>query len=110
MRGGKMTIKEHVRGKQRRLAVPGFLAWLGMVVFLLAKPTAIPVWAGIFMPIFFVLFLCQLYLNRCPRCGGNLGQHLMTARGPSLTPCKEVRFCPYCGVGLDEPVVELEGA
>ncbi|MFO0796508.1 MAG: hypothetical protein U0804_03465 [Gemmataceae bacterium] len=44
----------------------------------------------------------QKFLFRCPWCRGNLGV-LLTQKGVWRTDPK-VRFCPYCGTDLDDPV------
>ena len=48
------------------------------------------------------VFAVQKLLFRCPWCRGNLGALLSQKGLWRIDP--KVRFCPYCGTDLDDPV------
>lgn len=56
---------------------------------------------------FVVAMAAHFIALRCPRCRGNLDTLIMQ-RG-WLSVHRSVRFCPYCGCGLDEELPQ-EGA
>lgn len=44
--------------------------------------------------------IAQYVALRCPRCSGNLGTLIMQCW--RLAVDRRIRFCPFCGTGLDE--------
>jgi hypothetical protein len=74
-------------------------------------------WQGVaeslVLPGFAVAFLASMGIHyvamRCLRCGGNFGSLVMQRGGLRID--RRLRYCPYCGVGLDEePPPELSGS
>ena len=60
---------------------------------------------------FTALILASYVWLRCPVCRGNLAGLLMMHRWPwRHTVAGRIRFCPYCGVGMDEEVPAKEPA
>lgn len=57
-------------------------------------PIEVAAWALLFGGLF-----CAQWLVQCPKCWSRLGP-----LGASIGLRRTVRFCPYCGVNLDEPV------
>lgn len=58
-----------------------------------------------FITFFFLIFMgavlfCNLCI-RCPKCKGNLGITVVPALIPYPSKHK-VKYCPFCGVSLDE--------
>jgi hypothetical protein len=56
-----------------------------------------------------VLGALFMYLHRlpCPRCRNELGYLFL--QDSLLQVTKEWRFCPYCGLALDDPMPERTG-
>jgi hypothetical protein len=60
---------------------------------------------------FAILFLVGLFAQfvalRCHQCRGNLGMIIM--RSSCLYVDGSLRFCPYCGCGMDDQLPEGKG-
>ena len=51
-----------------------------------------------------------LYLSygiRCPNCGGSIGHLPFLPGGGYVRFSRKLRFCPFCGVGLDRELESL---
>jgi hypothetical protein len=55
------------------------------------------------MIVFMGAILALNYLVKCPKCANNLGRTIALPVGLSLGTGRKIKFCPYCGVSLDEP-------
>ena len=100
-----MTARGHLN---RRMRWVGGTMYAGLGLFLagIALGAAVggqPLLA-VSLPGFAVAFavgmVSQFTAFRCPRCRGNLAPLVMQRGWLSVDP--SVRFCPYCGRGLDE--------
>ena len=97
-----MTIAEFIT--RRLLAVWGYFATVFLVFALAAVVMGRQV-SPVLFGVLFVLFAGgALYIQfaiRCPRCKGNLGFTIGQAMLP-IARRRKPRFCPFCGVSLDE--------
>ncbi len=108
-----MTIRAYLDHRVRRTRV---VVYAGIALFvagaLLGGPLGQPVAMVATLPALAVIFAASMYTHiagfRCMRCIGNLAPLAMSRGGLSLDP--RVRYCPYCGVGLDEELPEAEEA
>jgi hypothetical protein len=50
----------------------------------------------------------QLLLLQCPACKGHL--YALAMHGGLWAVSKNVRYCPYCGIGFDDPLPSAEPA
>jgi hypothetical protein len=93
-----MTIREHLRRKQRTATI---LSVLCIVVVILVLPY---LWLtkNVYVAVPFVctiIFACFIpaRLLRCPKCSGNLGRFIgITEKRLGMY------YCPFCGVNLDD--------
>ena len=58
--------------------------------------------------LFVVLYVAVMFGVRCPSCGGQWGWIAIYSGSPTSIRCG-LRFCPYCGVSLDDPVPPRAG-
>lgn len=107
-----MTGREHLN-RRKRWAAGGAVAGVGLVV---AGVGAMPLLAGagvvgpavvaVVLPgvvlLLAAIVVGQQFLFRCPWCRGNLGPLMAGAGWWRVSP--KVRFCPYCGTDLDDPI------
>lgn len=92
----------------------GFGGWLII-------PVSAAIWHGHKPPpsavfvafgVFFGAAIALMFFVRCPKCGAALGQltnefgFQWLQRGKS----RQIKFCPYCGVSMDEPMPEAPAA
>lgn len=107
-----MTGREQLSRRKRWAAlatVGGLLllfVGLGMLPFLAGEGVGGPAITAVVVPgvVVFVgtVLAAQKFLYRCPWCRGNLGALLSQKGLWRMDP--KVRFCPYCGTDLDDPV------
>jgi hypothetical protein len=76
----------------------------GLVGVLVGQATGRPAVLALVLPGFGVAFVAGMVAQfvgfLCPRCRGNLAPTLLRYGWFSVD--RRVRFCPYCGTGLDE--------
>jgi hypothetical protein len=95
------TIRDVIKRRVRWFygaAAAGFVLVMVGVGDKTPVPIELVAWALLFGGTFSAQWLVQ-----CPRCSTRLGQ-LAATIGFNWTKRRTVRFCPYCGVSLDEPV------
>jgi|SRR5882724_2861971 len=105
-----MTIRDYLRRQKRRSY--GVLH-LGVLTFF---GGAIAGFAGSKMFVFAIFGFVvggagMVYLARvrCPQCRERIGPILGALGGPFSIPSK-LRFCPFCGVELDNPMPGQQGS
>ena len=54
---------------------------------------------------FFAATLYRFYGIRCPHCSGQIGMSI-TQTGAGFSMPSKFRFCPFCGVALDDQIEE----
>jgi len=106
-----MTGREKLN-RRKRWAAGGALAGVGLIVAGVAVPllagaeVAGMAMAAVVVPgvlVFVVVVVVgQQYLFRCPWCRGNMGPLMSHSGWWRVSP--KVRYCPYCGTDLDDPV------
>lgn len=109
-RGG-MTTRERLNRVRRRsflVAIPGFIIFAASGAASQSHPAFT---GGIFLG--FALFggsiVYTLFAGRCVHCRRRLGQIFsQSGGGPMLRISPDLKFCPYCGVSLDEPPKDYE--
>jgi hypothetical protein len=110
-----MTIRQYLKRRTRLFLAMAIGSWL-----LCALPIGlfggsgqlqpgrgdIPPTVAFFLgfPIFAGAIIGMMFFVKCPRCSARLGQ--FTMQTPFSTG-RQMNFCPYCGVNLDEPYQKL---
>jgi DNA-directed RNA polymerase subunit RPC12/RpoP len=104
------TIRDRIKRRVRWCIAIALSGWL---IFPLAaassggKPRPELILLG------FVFFggaiLALQWAVKCPRCSARMGQEIGMRVGLSVFR-KPPNFCPYCGVNLDQPVAQAQGA
>jgi hypothetical protein len=102
-----MTIRDYLRRQKRRYAA---VVNLGVLVFIggAIAGTSGSWLLALALVAFVVCGLGGLFLGlcvRCPNCGGRFGPVLGAVGSPFTVPAN-LRFCPFCGIGLDSPYPE----
>jgi hypothetical protein len=59
--------------------------------------------------LFVVLYTAVIFGVRCPSCRGQWGWIAIYSGSP-ISIRRKLRFCPYCGVSLDDPVPSASDA
>ena len=100
-----MTIRDYIR---RRVRIGYVLALVGVIIIAVGypfSPDRIDTIDAVVAFLTFVPFFAAIaYLSvalRCPRCKGNLA--VTPFAYPYLSLKRVLKFCPYCGVSVDEP-------
>ena len=99
-----MTIREYLRRQKRRSST---VVGLGAVIFIggaIAGASGSRL-VALAIVAFIVCALGGIFLGfcvRCPQCRGRIGQILGQVGSPFTIPAS-LRFCPFCGIGLDSP-------
>ena len=100
-----MTIRDYIKRRVRwgfgiALASWLFVALASNMDFGKPTPGYLP-----FIGLFGFIGAIVLFLFiRCPKCHARLGQTIAVPAAFRLSG-PQVKYCPYCGVGLDEPMV-----
>ncbi len=100
-----MTARERLNHRLRWLAgvmtLGVVLVVAGVVAVVeIGGPTAAAIVVPGILTLMGVALTGQSFALRCPWCRGNLGVLLMRSGGFRVSPT--VRYCPYCGVHLDD--------
>lgn len=95
-----MNIRQSLQGKTRRIIWVGLVAWLALVLSLIAS--APPVVHGLCFALFFAAALAQSLFVRCPRCKGNVGLLVAQTLAPGRLKT-HVTNCPFCAVSFEDP-------
>lgn len=102
-----MTHRSYLNRRKRKFFILFAACWLGAIAcsFLSAEVhdtiffgTLALVLASMILLYWFVTFGVK-----CPSCGGQWGWIAIYSGSP-VAIRRRLRLCPYCGVGLDEPV------
>jgi hypothetical protein len=98
------TIRSYIKRRVRIAFAVAFVAWLsfplsGAANHGRAQPVVFIVSGAIFVGV--ILYLT--WFVRCPRCSANLGQTVAMPLAFSWGQ-RQMKYCPYCAVSLDEPV------
>ena len=99
-----MTVREHLNKKITPVYVVMLICFILFGIFLI---TASATHSLVFLP--FVPFLgygaCIIYLYygiRCPRCRSPIAYLTYMNRGGYFRLSKNIKFCPFCGLEMDE--------
>jgi hypothetical protein len=98
------TIRDYIKRRVRWGFGIGFVSWLFIALtsnmgFGGPRPGYLPV-IGVFG---FIGAILSFLFIRCLKCRARLGQTIAVPAAFSLSGPK-VKYCPYCGVSLDEPM------
>lgn len=107
-----MTVREQLNRGPRRVRPLGLagatLFIAGMVIGVVHSGPPI---LALVLPGFALAFVAAMYAQfvafRCGRCRGNLGPLVIPG---SWSVDRRVRFCPFCGIGLDEELTHTPTA
>jgi hypothetical protein len=99
-----MTIRDYIKRRVRWAMAIGLCSWLVLAVLgpLGFHGSQLPAFAIIGVIVFIGAILSVQFI-RCPRCSAPLGQTIAIPMALRLGG-RQVKFCPYCGVNLDEPM------
>jgi hypothetical protein len=101
-----MTIRERLKRRATLFLLPVFIFSMAMIaVGAFADKVLIDSMGPYIFIGFLISFIPILFFFRCPSCTANLGA-LITNFGPLSSYAKKVNHCPFCGVALDENVVQ----
>src|SRR4029450_12700693 len=106
-----MTIRDYLQRQKRRYAA---VVNLGVLVFIggaIAGASGGSLFA-LFLVALIVCGLGGLFVElrvRFPHCKGELGPAPGSMGRPFTIP-DNLRFCPFCGVGLDSPYPDKRGS
>jgi hypothetical protein len=98
------TIRDYIKRRVRWGFGIGFVSWLFVALsstagFFGPKAGYVPI-IGVFG---FMGAIVSFMFIRCPKCRTRIGQTIaMPAAMRLFGP--QVKFCPYCGVSLDDPM------
>jgi hypothetical protein len=97
-----MTFREAIDRRVRKVQIitlVSFAVFFGSIFLVQMQnhlwPITVIGFAG-----FFVATLYRIYGIRCPRCSGQIGMSI-TQFGAGFSMPTKFRFCPFCGVALD---------
>jgi hypothetical protein len=104
-----VTIREYIKRRVRLAMGIGIGSWVLLAV-------VGPLGAGGYrlvqsmLPFFAIIgaigfggAIISIMFIRCPKCRASLGQTVAMPTAMRLSG-RQVNFCPYCGVSLDEPM------
>jgi hypothetical protein len=99
-----MTIRDYIKRRVRWGFGLVFASWLFVALtsnmgFGGSRPGYLP-FIGVFG--FMGAILSFLFI-RCPKCQARIGQTIAVPAAFRLSG-PQVKYCPYCGVNLDEPM------
>lgn len=108
-----MTYREYFNRRKRV-----FLAWFLAVLSLGIAAGGLAVqlqrdWLFLvsylcIVALFVVLYVAVIFGVRCPSCGGQWGWIAIYSGSPTSVR-RGLKFCPYCGVSLDDLVPPRDG-
>jgi hypothetical protein len=98
------TIRDYIKRRVRWCLAVAVLGWLSITL------TA-SLWNGqgqsgvrVFgFLVFLGAIICLQWFVRCPKCEARIGRTIALPVGFSSGSGRKINFCPYCGIGLDEP-------
>jgi hypothetical protein len=94
------TIRDYLKRRVRWCFAIGITGWL-IFATSIGTRTDNPILNILAVLMFGGAMLTLQWIIKCPRCSVRLGQIAVTLAIPGLKP--QPNFCPYCGIGLDEP-------
>ena len=100
-----MTMREVLNRKKRTVTLVTWscFAIFGVSGYLSRRFEPLFPVALVAFGVAFVTILLALFGIRCSRCRGNLG-YLVAYSGGPMSVGRAVKYCPYCGVQIDESV------
>jgi hypothetical protein len=109
------TIRAYLKRRVRWISAVGLLGWLVFPLTAIVLPRepghniggTLPAFGGL---LFAGAIIALNWAIKCPRCCANLGRTIAMPLGLSWGSGPRINFCPYCGVGLDEPRVKQTSA
>ncbi len=102
-----MTFREAIDRRIRKVQTLTLIAFaiLFASVFLMQAQNRLWPITLIAFAAFFAATLYRLYGIRCPHCSGQIGMSI-TQSGAGFSVPTKFRFCPFCGVALDDQMEE----
>jgi hypothetical protein len=100
------TIRDYIKRRVRWLFAVGALGWLSFPLSqLIGRGPFGDALPALGMLVFVGAILALNWAIKCPRCRANLSRTIAMTVGLSWgwASGPTVKFCPYCGVNLDEP-------
>lgn len=106
-----MKIRENLNKTRKKIYILGFLSWVlflaGMVFLAMQKNDSFPTLILIPFALFMFSALYLLFGIHCPNCKGMLGYTICWPPGKWLDISEKIKFCPFCGIGLDSEMEKL---
>jgi hypothetical protein len=97
-----VTIRDYIKRRVRW----ALIAFIGLFTgsFLLPHKTGpLAVVLGVVGTIGAMVAYCSVVFLRCPTCRANIGTTIVVPTAFRLFG-REVKYCPYCAVSLDQPM------
>ena len=99
-----MTYRQYFNGRKRTFFIWFAACWLVAIVCSFVSAVAhdlfFLVTLAMFPAAFLLLYTTVLFRVKCPSCGGQWGWIAIYSGSP-IAIRRDLRCCPYCGVGLD---------
>lgn len=98
-----MTIRQYIK-QRSRWGLLGFVTF-SVVTLLLSfdKQGTLAVVAGTVGSMAGLAAYVSVFFLRCPKCKANIGTSIVVPTAFRLFG-REVKYCPYCAVNLDDPM------
>lgn len=104
------TIRQSVNSKRRQMILLIVCALLCLAAGIILAKIMSWLFAILAVAAFFIayLFILVLYFDtRCPKCNGNIGYALAWPPTWNMSVSKSIKYCPFCGVSLDEKIEDI---
>lgn len=107
-----MTIREYIKRRVRLAMGIGIGSWVLLAIVGPLGAGGYPLVQSL-LPLFAIIgatgfggAIISIMFIRCPKCRASLGQTVAMPTAIRLSG-RQINFCPYCGVSLDEPMESL---
>ena len=82
----------------------GFIYFLPVFLVMRDSNLFLKIVSGISGVVCIGSIICFIFLVRCPRCHGRLGQLSNSLSAFGKPTKKGIKFCPHCGISFDDEV------
>jgi hypothetical protein len=97
-----MTIRQYIK-RRVRWALVAFFGLFAVTFFLPHEQGALALTLGVVGTVGAMVAYFSVLFLKCPKCRANIGTTIVVPTAFRLFG-REVKYCPYCAVNLDEPM------